>query len=53
MPLLLIATSIYVAFSIVVCVASSHIPKIDAMFSSQAAKSLPIFVILALVAFLR
>jgi len=50
MPLIFRVTVVYVLFSVLVCLASSLSPAVSSRFESMRAKTLPFFVIAALLA---
>jgi hypothetical protein len=53
MPVILCATTAYVAFSAAACAASGLFPVFDGIFSSAKAKTLPFFLMAVFFATLR
>lgn len=53
MPTVLVATALYLGFSLAACAVSRYLPRVDALFASSAAKSLPLLALTVLVALWR
>ncbi|MBI4805568.1 MAG: hypothetical protein HY795_10070 [Desulfovibrio sp.] len=53
LPLLLVATALYVAFSVAVCSAAAVFPGVESYFVSKISKTVPLFAISAILVTLR
>jgi hypothetical protein len=53
LPLMLVATTVYVVFSVIMCSAATVFPAIESCFGTKVSKAVPMFCIVAILATLR
>jgi hypothetical protein len=53
MPTVLVATALYLGFSLAACAVSRYLPQVEDFFASSTAKSVPLLAFTALVALWR
>lgn len=53
LPLMLVSTTLYVAFSVTVCSAARVFPTIETYFVSKVSKTIPLIAIAAILAAIR